>query len=103
MKKHFLLLALTCVSTFYYAQDEGLTKVSPEVAANKMKMGNYEDALVDFLQLLNEDPKNELYNYNVGVCYLNNNTNKGKAVPYLEIVTRKEKHDPNADYLLGRA
>jgi tetratricopeptide (TPR) repeat protein len=103
MKKHFLLLALTCFSTLYYSQDEGLTKVTPEAAANKMKMGNYEDALTDYLQLLNEDPRNESYNYNVGVCYLNNNTNKGKAVPYLEIVTRKEKHDPNAEYLLGRA
>lgn len=103
MKKHFLLLALTCFSTLYYSQDDGLTKVTPEAAANKMKMGNYEDALTDYLQLLNEDPRNESYNYNVGVCYLNNNTNKGKAVPYLEIVTRKEKHDPNAEYLLGRA
>ncbi len=103
MKNCFLLFALTFFSTAYFAQDEGLTKVTPEAASNKMKMGNYEDALIDFLQLLNEDPKNESYNYNVGVCYLNNNTNKGKAVPYLEIVTRKEKHDPNAEYLLGRA
>ncbi|HRG02186.1 MAG TPA: hypothetical protein PKZ75_13795 [Bacteroidia bacterium] len=103
MKKHFLLLALSCLSTFLNAQEDGLTKVTPEEAANKMKLGNYEDALMDYLQLLNEDTRNELYNYNVGVCYLNNSMNKAKAVPYLEIVTRKEKHDPNADYLLGRA
>jgi tetratricopeptide (TPR) repeat protein len=103
MKKRLLLLALTCFSASYYAQEDGLTKVTPEAAANKMKIGNYEDALTDYLQLLNEDPRNESYNYNVGVCYLNNNTNKGKAVPYLEIVSRKEKRDPNTDYLLGRA
>ena len=103
MKKHFLLLVLFSFTTVYYAQDEGLTKVTPESAANKMRVGNYEDALVDYLQLLNEDPRNESYTYNVGVCYLNNNTNKGKAVPYFEIITHKEKHDPNADYLLGRA
>lgn len=103
MKKYFLLLALSCFSTLFYAQDDGLTKVTPEEAANKMKLGNYEDALTDYLQLLNEDNRNENYNYNVGVCYLNNSMNKAKAVPYLEIVTRKEKHDPNADYLLGRA
>jgi tetratricopeptide (TPR) repeat protein len=103
MKKHFLLLALSCFTTLFYAQDDGLTKVTPEEAANKMKLGNYEDALTDYLQLLNEDNRNESYNYNVGVCYLNNTMNKAKAVPYLEIVTRKEKHDPNADYLLGRA
>lgn len=103
MKKHFLLIALSCSTSVYYSQEDGLTKVSADEANAKMKLGNYEDALTDYLQLLNEDPRNESYNYNVGVCYLNNSMNKAKAVPYLEIVTRKEKHDPNADYLLGRA
>jgi tetratricopeptide (TPR) repeat protein len=103
MKNLLLLLFFTCFSSFYYCQEDGLTKVTAEGAANKMKVGNYEDALVDYLQLLNEDSRNEAYNYNIGVCYLNNNVNKGKAVPYLEIVVRKEKHDPNTDYLLGRA
>jgi tetratricopeptide (TPR) repeat protein len=103
MKKHFLLIVLTCLTSIFYAQEDGLTKVTPEAAANKIKVGNYEDALGDYLQLLNEDPKNESYNYNVGVCYLNSNVNKAKSVPYLEIVARKEKHDANTDYLLGRA
>lgn len=103
MKKHFLLIILSFLTSLYYSQEDGLIKVTPEGAAMKIKVGNYEDALSDYLQLLNEDPRNESYNYNIGVCYLNNNTNKGKAVPYLEIVTHKDKHDPNADYLLGRA
>lgn len=103
MNKHFILLLLSGFTSLCVAQEDGLTKVTPEEAANNMKVGNYEDALTDYLQLLNEDSRNESYNYNVGVCYLNNSMNKSKAVPYLEIVTRKEKHDPNADYLLGRA
>lgn len=103
MNKHFILLLLSGFTSLCVAQEDGLTKVTPEEAANKMKVGNYEDALTDYLQLLNEDSRNESHNYNVGVCYLNNSMNKSKAVPYLEIVTRKEKHDPNADYLLGRA
>jgi tetratricopeptide (TPR) repeat protein len=69
----------------------------------KMKLGNYEEALGDYLQLLNQDSKNITYNYNLAVCYLNSNVSKAKAIPYLEIVTRKEKYDPNADYLLARA
>jgi hypothetical protein len=101
MKKLLLIPCLAC--NFLFAQDDALTKVSPESASAKLKLGNYEDALGDYLQLLNQDNKNENYNYNVGVCYLNSNLGKGKAVPYLEIVTRKEKHDPNANYLLGRA
>jgi tetratricopeptide (TPR) repeat protein len=103
MNKHFTLLLLSGFTSLCVAQEDGLTKVTPEEAANKMRVGNYEDALIDYLHLLNEDSRNESYNYNIGVCYLNNSMNKSKAVPYLEIVTRKEKHDPNADYLLGRA
>lgn len=72
-------------------------------AEAKLKVENYEDALEDYLQLISLDSKNEIFNYNTAVCYLNSNINKSKAVPYLEIVTRAEKHNPNADYLLGRA
>lgn len=103
MYKFVLLLCLLCAHAVSYSQDESLMDVSPEKAAAKFKAGNYEEALEDYIQLLSEEPRNEVYNYNIGVCYLNGNTNKGKAVSYLEIVTRKEKHDPNADYLLGRA
>lgn len=72
-------------------------------AESKLKAENYEDALEDYISLLSTDPRNEMYNYNAGVCYLNSNINKAKAVTYLEIVTRLEKHNPNADFLLGRA
>lgn len=103
MKTIVFLSALFTLTNALYAQEDGLTKVTPEEAAAKLKLENYEDALGDYLQLLNQDPKNPEYNYNVGVCYLNSNLNKAKAIPYLEIVTRKEKHNPTADYLLGRA
>lgn len=103
MKQLAFLLIFGCLLPSLKAQDESLTKVTPELASEKFKLENYEAALGDYLQLLKEDPKNLTYNYNIAVCYLNSNVNKIKAIPYLEIVTRKEKHDPNADYLLGRA
>lgn len=103
MNKQFLAFLLLFGFMQFHAQEDGFTKVKPEEAAAKLKAGNYEEALIDYLQLLNEDSKSEQYNYGVAVCYLNSNINKAKAVPYLEIVVRKEKHDPNADYLLGRA
>ncbi|MBA3971813.1 MAG: hypothetical protein H0X46_06645, partial [Bacteroidetes bacterium] len=56
----------------------------------------------DYLSLLDES-KNDKYNYNIAICYLNTNINKTKAIPYLEIMARKPKFDPNAMYLLGRA
>jgi hypothetical protein len=85
------------------AQDKKDIKALTASAELKLKSENYEDALEDYLQLQSLDPKNETVNYNTAVCYLNSNINKAKAVPYLEIVTRMEKHNPNADYLLGRA
>lgn len=75
----------------------------PKTAADKFAAGNYEEALVEYLDLLEEDPKSEKYNYRVAVCYLNSNISKAKAIPYLEIVTRNYKNEPDAMYLLGRA
>lgn len=88
---------------FAAAQEEEVTKATPEEAEAKLSVGNYEGALDDFLYLLTTDPKNDKYNYKVAVCYLNTNINKAKAAPYLEVLTRKPKCDPNAWYLLGRA
>ena len=103
MKKYVLQLILSYLFSSCFSQEDGLSKVSFDAASTKMKLGNYEDALIDYIQSLNDDPRNESYNYNAGVCYLNSYMNKAKVIPYLEIVTRKEIHDPNADYLLGRA
>lgn len=78
-------------------------EADPKEAADKFAAGNYEEALEDYLDLLEKDPKSEKYNYRVAVCYLNTNINKAKAIPYLEIVTRQPRFEPDAWYLLGRA
>ncbi len=102
MKKY--LLALLFFPFAMLAQDEEtITKTDPKVAEDKLIAGNYEEALADFLALHAKDPQNEKYNYNIAVCYLNYNGNKAKAVPYLEKTIHNPKHDPNGDYLLGRA
>lgn len=105
MKTKRLVWALS-LSVFFnvaaIAQDED-GKIDPYKADAKFNYGNYEGALDDYLNLLDADPKNDKYNYNIAICYLNTNINKTKAIPYLEILTRKPKFDPNAMYLLGRA
>jgi tetratricopeptide (TPR) repeat protein len=105
MKIKILSIALFLgISFLTFSQtDEEVRKVSPQEAEAKLNAGNYEEALDDFLNLLAQDSKNEKYNYNVAVCYLNTNINKAKAIPYLELLTHKPKCDPNAWYLLGRA
>lgn len=86
-----------------FAQIGKEKKIDPFIAEQKLVQGNYEGALDDYLGLLESDAKNDSYNYNIAICYLNTNINKSKAIPYLEIITRKLKYDPNALYLLARA
>jgi tetratricopeptide (TPR) repeat protein len=99
-----ITIALFLISAHVgFAQDETDKKADPYEADKKFLMGNYEAALDDYLVLLDNDAKNDKFNYNIAICYLNTNINKKKAIPYLEILTHKTKFDPNAMYLLGRA
>ncbi|MCW3077891.1 MAG: hypothetical protein JWO32_2500 [Bacteroidetes bacterium] len=101
--KIYLSVLLSFFLILSNGQNNKDLKVITASAESKLKTENYEDALEDYLQAAVLDAKNESINYNTAVCYLNSNINKAKAVPYLEKVTRNEKHNPNADYLLGRA
>lgn len=101
--KRLLLLIFICSFTGNVHPQAKDTKALVKSAEAKFKTENYDEALDDYLQLVNDDPKNPLFNYNLGVCYLNSNGNKSKAIPYLEIVVRTANHNPKADYLLGRA
>lgn len=74
-----------------------------KTADEKFKSANYDEALTIYLELLADDARNMEYNYRIGVCYLNTNINKAKAIPYLELVTRQTNYEPDAMYLLGRA
>jgi tetratricopeptide (TPR) repeat protein len=103
IKKLFLMVLIAPFISYAQTDDGGVGQVSPETAEQKLNNGNFEDALVDYLVLHNNEPQNEKYTYNVAVCYLNYNGNKAKAIPYLEKIIHNTKHDPNADYLLGRA
>lgn len=106
MKK---VLSIVCVTLILFlaksafAQSGTGKKIDPFEAEQKLAQGNFEGALEDYLSLREIDPKNDNYNYSIAICYLNTNINKSKAIPYLEIITRKTKFDPNALYLLARA
>jgi len=101
--KCLLLLTLISLLNLNITAQSKDKKALANKAEAKFKTENYEEALDDYLQLVTDDPKNPIYNYNLGVCYLNSNGTKSKAVPYLEIVVRAENHNPKAEYLLGRA
>ncbi|MGL4599554.1 MAG: tetratricopeptide repeat protein, partial [Bacteroidia bacterium] len=99
MRLLVLAFALGCALTGHAQLDV----VDSKTAANHFQVGNYEEALDAYLSLLEEHPKNMEYNYRIAVCYLNTNIAKTKSIPYLELVTRQPKHEPDALYLLGRA
>jgi Tol biopolymer transport system component len=101
MKRILLLISFFSAGpSFSFSQ---VKETDPKVANEKFANGNFADALEDYLDLLEGDPKNDKYNYRVGICYLNTNINKAKAIPYLEIVTRSAKYEPDAMFLMGRA
>lgn len=64
---------------------------------------NFKGALEDYLIMLATDPNNVEYNFYVGLCYLQTNIDKRKAVQYLEFVVQQPKHPREASYHLGRA
>jgi len=64
---------------------------------------NYTAAIDEYEELLEEDPDNIEYNYNIAISYLNSNIDKSLAIPYLEkLMSNKEVVDEVA-YFLGRA
>lgn len=63
------------------------------VADMKFNNKNYEDALADYLKLLDGNEKNAFYNYRVGACYVETNVDKLKAKTFLELASS----DPNVD------
>jgi len=74
-----------------------------KLAENYFIDGNYSAALNEYEILINEDPENIDYNYNLAVCYINTNDDKSRAIPYLEFLVKDPKIIPDTWYLLGRA
>ena len=80
-----LLSAMTIsVSAQNSASKSSVIKQIYPVADQQLESGKYRQAIKNFLELLELDEMNANINYKVGVCYLNMNGEKPKAVPYLE-------------------
>lgn len=80
-----------------------------------IRFNNYADALKPLLRVNKDNPDNANVNYLVGLCYINSDYDKAKAIPFLKKATQsisKEYEDasfkemnahPSALYLLGKA
>lgn len=72
-------------------------------AKDNFTLGNYKGALEEYLLLIKNDSNNLTYNFRIGICYLNTNIDKSKAIPYLLKATADPKAELAAWYELGRA
>jgi hypothetical protein len=97
--KRISILLLTLSTTAAIAQNTGSAKQANEL----FQAQNFERSLEEYLLLIQNDSKNALYNYRIGVSYLNTNTNKAEALPYLQqVVDTKANEYPDALYLLAK-
>src|SRR5690606_22055166 len=68
-----------------------------------LEQGNFEGALAIYEELDEAGEADiEIY-YRMGVCYLNTNIDKSRAIAPLEKVVQSDKANPNAMYFLGKA
>lgn len=103
MKLPIIIFITVLFFSFDVNAQKAKAPANPKDVEFQFSNGNYAEALEGYLSLLKDDPRNEKYNYNIAVCYLNTNIDKSKAIPYLELVSRMPKSDPNGMYLLARA
>ena len=95
--KYILTLLLTSLAFTSFSQ-----RIDPEEAAEHFKYGNFIDALVVYEKLMEKDPKNPEYPFKAGFCVLHINSDKSKAVKYLESASER-KSDPDVDFYLAKA
>jgi len=99
----FLLFVLFIYADFSFAQKTITSEPNSKTAKEQFELMNYKDALTEYLLLIKTDSANLDYNFKLGVCYMNTNIDKSKAIPYLEFVVKQPKCDPETWYELGRA
>lgn len=75
----------------------------PDLADEHFGHGNYVMAMPIYIALQKKEPNNYLYNYRLGICYLNTNNDKKEAVRFFEFCTKQPKADNDAWLYLGQA
>lgn len=98
----FLFLCLFSL-TMAYSQKEIEASGDEKIAKDFFLFGDYATALKEYQFLYSRDSSNPDYIYPLGICYLNTNVDKLKAIPFLEKTTQLKDFDPEAMYQLGVA
>jgi len=115
MKKFivFFLLSVNCISfadaqtTRKPVQPVKLTKDQAaevkKIAADLYKGNNFNAALVEYVKLVNYDPNDMDFNYKLGMCYLNTNSDRSKAIEYFVKASEQKGAPDDVFYQMGRS
>src|SRR5210317_628092 len=107
-RKLEISLVLTFLNLFIiqaYSQDKETERFSDRIeniAKEYYRIEDYEKALDGYLMLDSINPGNTIYNYRIGICYLNSGA-KSRAYPYLEYVYQQEDAPKDILFELARA
>ena len=84
-----------------YLKDD--VKDAKKEADDMFKSQGFNQAIKIYERLIITDPNNAEYNYKLGLCYLNTNINKAKAIPMLEYAANANTKDKPKDVLFDLA
>lgn len=86
MKKYFILILFFLSYNYGNAQGKKSPKESKRAAKSFLGYEDYNRALIELLKIYRQDRYDPKLNLNIGICYLNVNDDRSKAIPYLEYV-----------------
>jgi len=98
-----LIILFLLLSEIAFSQKNIEASGDEKIAKQFFLFNDYATALKEYQFLYARDSNNKDYWYPLGICYLNTNIDKKKAIPFLEEVTRQKDYDPEAMYELGVA
>jgi len=98
-----LLFVFLFFGAIFNTNAQTVEPTSKRAARGFLNYSNYRQALEEYLKLLKNDSLNIEYNHSIGLCYVETNIDKSKAIPYLEWVVKQSRANPSAWYDLGRA
>ena len=97
-----IILVLSFCSTIALSQNKKeIRQIEPD-AKEFFRIEEFHRALPLYIKLDSLSPNNGLYNFRIGVCYLNS-YDKSRALPYFERAVRFGYEEEHLDMYLGRS
>src|SRR4051812_23561714 len=91
LKTFLLIIFLLASFQVSFAQKKSPKEIK-KAAKSFLGYEDYNRALKELLKLYRNTPYDVELNQNIGICYLNVNDDRSKAIPYLEYVLSKPEY-----------